>query len=127
MQTMATQTNTLPVRRSPPKWIWVLQILAALAFIYVGGLKLAGTSPELVQLFDKIGIGQWFRYLTGGLEVIGAIALLVPKSSGFGALLLSCVMAGAVIIHLFVVGGTPVPAIVLLAITSLIAWLRLRK
>jgi putative oxidoreductase len=127
MQSTTTQTDTLPARRTPPKWIWVLQILAALTFIYVGGLKLAGTSPQLVQLFDKIGIGQWFRYLTGGLEVIGAIALLVPKSSGFGALLLSCVMVGAVITHLFVVGGTPVPAVVLLAITGSIAWLRLRN
>jgi uncharacterized membrane protein len=34
----------------------------------------------MVGLFDAIGIGQWFRYLTGGLEVLGAVALLVPGS-----------------------------------------------
>jgi putative oxidoreductase len=127
MQSATTQTGVMPVRRSSSKWVWVLQILAALAFLYVGGAKVAGLNPEVTQLFDKIGIGQWFRYLTGGLEVIGAIALLVPRFTAFGALLLSCVMVGAVITHLFVVGGSPVPAIVLLVFTGSIAWLRLRK
>jgi uncharacterized membrane protein YphA (DoxX/SURF4 family) len=127
MQSTTTQTREMSVRRSPPKWLWVLHILAALAFLFVGGLKIAGTSPEVNQLFDKIGIGQWFRYLTGGLEIIGAIALLVPRSSVFGALLLSCIMVGAVITHVFVVGGNPVPAIVLLVLTGSIAWLRLSK
>ena len=29
----------------------------------------------MVEMFAKLGAGQWFRYLTGALEVIGAVAL----------------------------------------------------
>lgn len=38
------------------------------------GSKLAG-APAMVGLFDTIGIGQWFRYLTGSLEVSGRLDL----------------------------------------------------
>ena len=103
--------------------LWILQIGAAAMFFMAGAPKLAG-DPQMVGLFDAIGIGQWFRYLTGGLEVIGAAALLVPRLSGAGALLLAGVMVGAVATHLFVVGGSPLMALVLLAVTALVAWSR---
>ena len=45
--------------------LWVLQIAAAAMFVNVGFLKLSGNA-QLVGLFEAIGIGQWFRYLTGG-------------------------------------------------------------
>ena len=45
--------------------LWVLQIAAAGMFLNVGFLKLSGNA-QLVGLFEAIGIGQWFRYLTGG-------------------------------------------------------------
>jgi hypothetical protein len=37
-------------------------------------------------MFDKIGLGQWFRYVTGSLEVVGALLLLVPRTSAIGGL-----------------------------------------
>src|SRR6266480_6840567 len=86
--------------------LWVLQIGAAGMFLMVGFLKLSGNA-QLVGLFQAIGLGQWFRYLTGSLEVLGAVLLLVPRTSGLGALLLAGVMLGAVATHLFVVGGNP--------------------
>ncbi|MBA3768598.1 MAG: DoxX family protein, partial [Acidobacteria bacterium] len=76
----------------------------------------------MVGLFNTIGIGQWFRYLTGALEVAGALALLIPRLSGAGALLLVGVMIGAVLTHLFVIGGNPGMAIVLLLVSVIIAW-----
>jgi len=39
---------------------WVLQGLLAAAFLAAGGAKLAGV-PMMVQVFDQIGMGQWFR------------------------------------------------------------------
>ena len=42
----------------------------------VGFFKLSG-DPRMVGLFDAIGVGQWFRYVTGSLEVLGAILLLI--------------------------------------------------
>jgi putative oxidoreductase len=101
--------------------LWILQIGAAGMFLMVGFLKLSG-DPQLVGLFDGIGLGQWFRYLTGSLEVLGALLLLVPRLSGLGALLLVGVMLGAVPTHLFVVGGSPLPAIILLIVTGVVAW-----
>src|SRR6266436_7896429 len=72
--------------------MWVLQIAAAGMFLMVGFLKLSG-NPQLVGLFEAIGLGQWFRYLTGSLEVAGAFLLLIPRTSGLAALMLAGVMA----------------------------------
>ena len=101
--------------------LWVLQIAAAGMFLMVGFLKLSGNA-QLVGLFEAIGLGQWFRYLTGTLEVAGAFLLLIPRTSGLGALMLAGVMTGAVVTHVFIVGGSPLMAIILLVVTGLIAW-----
>jgi len=106
--------------------LWILQIGAAGMFLMVGFFKLSG-DPQMVGLFDAIGLGQWFRYMTGSLEVLGAALLLVPRLSGFGALLLVGVMLGAVPTHLFVVGGSPLPAIILLIVTGVTAWGRRKR
>jgi len=106
--------------------LWILQIGAAGMFLMVGFLKLSG-DPQMVGLFDAIGLGQWFRYVTGSLEVLGAILLLVPRLSGLGAFLLVGVMLGAVPTHLLVVGGSPLPAIILLIVTGVIAWGRRQR
>src|SRR5260370_6751647 len=68
---MAT-TNVLPAASGKGRLIilWTLSGLVALAFIGAGGGKLAGTAV-MVGLFDKVGLGQWFRYFTGLLEVAG--------------------------------------------------------
>jgi uncharacterized membrane protein YphA (DoxX/SURF4 family) len=107
-------------------FLWVLQIGAAGMFLMVGFLKLSG-NPQLVGLFKAIGLGQWFRYLTGSLEVAGAILLLIPRISGLAALMLAGVMVGAVITHVFIVGGSPLGATILLIVTGLVAWGRRRR
>jgi len=106
--------------------LWILQIGAAGMFLMAGFSKLSG-DPQMVGLFDAIGLGQWFRYVTGSLEVLGAVLLLVPRLSGLGALLLVGVMLGAVPTHLFVVGGSPLPAIILLIVTGIVAWGRRKR
>ena len=103
--------------------LWLTQIALAGMFLFVGGLKLTG-APELIALFDAIGIGHWFRYVTGSIEVVSAVALLVPGWAVFGALLLIPTMVGAVITHLFIVGGSAVPPTVLLTGSLAIAWAR---
>ena len=106
--------------------LWVLQIGAAGMFLMAGFLKLSG-NEQMVGLFEKIGVGQWFRYLTGALEVAGAILLLLPRTSGLGALMLAGVMAGAVMTHVFIVGGSPLMAIILLVVTGVVAWGRRQR
>ncbi|WP_264968754.1 DoxX family protein [Klebsiella variicola] len=99
-----------------------LRLLAAAAFLSAGGAKLAGV-PMMVAIFEHIGLGQWFRIVTGLVEVISAIALLIPSFAGLGGLVLAITMCFAILTHLFVIGGDPLPAIVLLLITAGIAWL----
>ena len=106
--------------------LWVLQIGAAGMFLMVGFLKLSGNA-QLVGLFEAIGLGQWFRYLTGTLEVAGAFLLLIPRTSGLSALMLAGVMVGAVVTHVFIVGGSPLMAIILLVVTGVVAWGRRQR
>jgi uncharacterized membrane protein YphA (DoxX/SURF4 family) len=101
--------------------LWILQIASAAMFVMAGSSKLVG-GEQVVGMFQSIGLGQWFRYLTGGLEVIGGIALLIPQMAPFGALLLAVVMVGAVLTHLFIIGGSPAMALILLLVMGLIGW-----
>jgi putative oxidoreductase len=103
--------------------LWALQIISAGMFVLSGTLKLSG-NPAMVQMFGAIGLGQWFRYLTGTIEVVGALLLLIPAVATYGAVALAITMIGAIFTHLFIVGGSPVAAILLLASTITIAWAR---
>jgi putative oxidoreductase len=102
--------------------LWLLRIVVGLAFLAAGGSKLAG-APAMIAMFAKIGFGQWLRILTGLLEVTAAIGLFIPRYTLYAAATLAVVMASAVGFHLTILGGNPFPAIVLLLVTSLIAWL----
>ena len=118
-------TQTLPIRsgRTGLIALWVVQIALAGMFLLAGGSKLLG-APAMVGLFDAIGIGQWFRYLTGLIEVGSALALLVPSFAVFGALVLVATMVGAIAVHLFIVGSSPaLPAILLLGSAG-VTWAR---
>ena len=123
--TTVTLTQTSLKRRALTAGIWTLQMASAALFLFSGTLKLSGT-PMMVQMFGAIGLGQWFRYFTGGLEVISAVLLLVPSLARFGALALAVTMVGAILTHLFIIGGNPAVPIALLAATTTIAWVRSR-
>jgi putative oxidoreductase len=116
-------TLTMPRSRTWVGVLWVLQVASAAMFLLAGSMKLAG-APLMVQMFGVIGLGQWFRYLTGAIEVVAAVLLLIPSVAAYGAAALVVTMVGAIITHLFIVGGSPAIPIVLLAATSTIAWSR---
>jgi uncharacterized membrane protein YphA (DoxX/SURF4 family) len=114
---MATRTRTVTVI------LWVLQGLVALNFFFAGGAKLAGVQA-MVQMYDTIGFGQWFRYVTGIIEVGSAILLLVPSLATFGAVLLGCTMIGAIVAHFTWLHTPPTGPVILLVLVALIVWLR---
>ena len=94
--------------------LWGVQGVLALEFLFVGGAKLWGMR-EMVELFTALGVGQWFRYVTGILELTGAVLLLVPGRGRAGAALLATVMFGAMMAHLFVLHHPPtVPGVLFL-------------
>src|SRR5258706_9946439 len=115
-------TSIQSVRPTRRIGAWTLQGILATAFLAAGFAKLAGV-PFMVDLFAQIGLGQWFRVATGVVEVTGAVALLVPGVASIGALWLGFTMVGAVATHLFVLHTSPVPAIVLVLLNSLVLYL----
>jgi putative oxidoreductase len=130
MTTLFSSLTTLPAApvasrgRLALSALWLVQVAVAGMFLMAGGMKLAG-APAMVALFDTLGVGQWFRYVTGSIEVASGLALFVPSLAPFGALLLVPTMVCAIATHLFIVGGSPLPATVLLA--GLIAILSARR
>lgn len=90
----------------------VIRGLLTLAFVAAGASKLAGVEM-MVQTYDAIGFGQWFRYFTGFVEIVGAALLWVPNRQIFGALILGGTMVGAVAAHVFILGPSALPAVVL--------------
>ena len=101
--------------------IWGVRILLALAFGAAGSAKLAGVE-QMVATFEAIGWGQGFRYVTGGIEVAGALLMLIPATGLYAALLLGGTMVGGTVSHLLVVPGSPVPAMVLGLLCALVVW-----
>ena len=118
-------TQASPVRRGRTGFValWALQIALAGMFLLAGSSKLLGASA-MVGLFDAIGIGQWFRYVTGFIEVGSALALVVPSFAVFGASALVPTMVGAIATHLFIVGGSPVLPAMLLLGSAAVVWAR---
>ncbi|WP_407659470.1 DoxX family protein [Lipingzhangella rawalii] len=104
--------------------LWGAQILLAGYFAFVAANKLLGASAEVV-LFDEIGLGQWFRYVTGVVELAGAVGLLLPRLAGIAALALAGVMVGATATNLFVLEDGAILAAqttALLVLFLLLAW-----
>lgn len=99
-----------------------LRALLTLAFVGAGGAKLLGVEM-MVQTFEQIGFGQWFRFMTGIIEVAGAALLWLPGRQAIGALLLGGTMVGAVLTHLLVLGPSAVPAVVLGLLCSAVLYL----
>ena len=118
-----TQVNIARVARETIAWI--LAVLLAVAFTMAGGIKLI-SQQSMVQEFAQIGFGQWLRYVTGLLEVSGAIGVLIPKFRFWAALQIAAVMAGATVANLVILHlpGTARLTGVLLALALSLAWLR---
>jgi putative oxidoreductase len=77
---------------------WILRIVLAALFLFEGVGKFPDSRLWL-RIFEQIGFGQWFRYFTGIIEVVGALMLLVPKATLVGVGLLVCTMVGALLVH----------------------------
>jgi hypothetical protein len=90
-----------PASRTQRRVVRGVRILLAWAFGTAGIAKLAGV-PRMVQVFDAIGFGQWFRYLiTGSVEVVGAVRLPLPAAGFVSASLLTATVLAVVATHPF--------------------------
>ena len=101
---------------------WILRVALALVFVSVGRDKFDANSMW-PALFDRIGLGQWFRYLTGTLQIGGALLVLIPRTFAAGIALLACTMIGAILVWLRFgePGNAIIPAVVLIGVVG-IGW-----
>jgi putative oxidoreductase len=120
VQTASTRSTR---RRVPIVALWALQTLLAIMFAMAGLAKVFG-DPAMVEKFTTIAVGQWFRYVVGALEIASAVGVLFPRLSGLTALELVCLMAGATLTNVLVLGASPLLPLVLLAVSALVAWSR---
>jgi len=114
----ATARPTASRRRAVTVALWVGQLAFAAMFAFAATPKLLG-DPTTVASFNEIGLGQWFRYLTGACELAGAVGLLIPRLSGLAALGLAGVMVGATVTNLFLLPGMAAAAIVTVILCAL--------
>ena len=100
----------------------VVKVLLTLAFAAAGIAKLIGVQT-MVDEFGMLGLGQWFRYVTGIIELGSAILLWLPGMTAIGAGLLVCTMIGALIAHITVLGmGTSAGVFVLGPLAAITLW-----
>ena len=124
MNPKAPSTQSNPTTQTANIAITAMTYLLSAVFIYTSFTKFSGSAAS-VQTFDDIGVGQWLRYVTAGLELAGAIGLLIPKLTGLAAACLTALLVGAVLSQVFLVtdGNIATPA-VLMVVTGLLAWFR---
>ena len=106
-----------------PIVVWVLRAAVAALFLFAGFSKLTG-QPMMIETFDKVGVGQWFRYVTGLLEVGGAVAVLIPAVSVWAAGLLLLVDVGAFIAQVAVLHEDWIHTIVIGAVIAAVIYLQ---
>ena len=81
----------------------------------------------MVQEFETVGLGQWFRYATGMLEVIGAIMVLVPTVSALGGCLLLLVDVGAFVAQVTAIHMDWIHTIVIGIVIGLLIYLQRKQ
>src|SRR4051794_32451748 len=79
---------------------WLLRAVIGAFFILVSLSKFnADPHGMWVQIFGRIGIGQWFRVATGITQLVGGVLFLFPGTCRIGAAL-AATMLGASVAHL---------------------------
>ncbi len=84
----------------PRAAVWVCGILLAAAFVFSGILKLAGPSAlRWAERFAAWGYPENAQYVIGVLEILGGLAVLIPKWRRGAAAILVALMIGALGTH----------------------------
>jgi len=82
---------------------WLLTAIVTF-MLGMGGLSKIAGLEAMTTNFTAMNMLPYMA-LVGVMEVVGVIALCVPRTSIYGALVLSSVMSGAVAVHIAMFGG----------------------
>lgn len=117
--------TTINERKSDRGWrptaLIVLRVVLALAFAASALFKLSG-KPAVIDEFARVGLGQWFRYVTAALELMGAGLLLWPRTVAFGAIILGTICVGAFFAQIFRLHLDVIHTIVIGGLCALLVW-----
>ncbi len=102
---------------------WVLSALLSAGFVLAGVMKfIAG--PAMARRFEAWGYSPKFALLIGILEVLAGLLVLFPRFAIWGAALIIILMLGATYTHLHTGIGSPLFALIYLAMVVIVAILR---
>lgn len=82
---------------------WLARIGAAVIMLQTLYFKFTA-SPESVFIFTTVGMEPWGRWLVGFLELVAAFMLFIPSTIWLGSALAIGLMAGALGMHLTLLG-----------------------
>ena len=82
---------------------WIARLVAAIILLQTLFFKFTG-AEESVYIFSQLGAEPWGRIGSGVIELIASILILIPRTTGIGALLGLGVMCGAILSHFFILG-----------------------
>lgn len=82
---------------------WLARVIASFIMLQTLYFKFTA-SEESVFIFTAAGIEPWGRILVGVLELIASLLMLIPSTVWAGSFLALGLMAGAIVIHLTLLG-----------------------
>ena len=93
---------------------WLLTFLVAFMLGMSSVSKIMSTQ-EMVKNFTFMNLLPYLALL-GFVELAGVVMLIIPKTSKYGAVLLSSYLSGAVALHLAMMGGAGVMTPIILGL-----------
>lgn len=118
---------------SPAAWEHVLKyasmLIVFLTMLVMGALPklLPGVMPgdmDSAAMFAEFGYPEWFMYVTGGLELLAVLLVMLPITRWYSGLLTAVIMAGALftLLRVGMLADTAVVNVVILAAALYLAW-----
>lgn len=103
--------------------MWILSVVIGIG-LAASGVERLRLTPGTVAQFEAFGYSLLFARLVGLVEVLGGLALLIPRLAIWSACGLSLLMLGAIGSHVVSDYGSPFHAVRTLALLLLIVGLR---
>ncbi len=82
---------------------WVLRITVAIILSQTLYFKFTG-APESIHIFSSLGVEPYGRIITGILELLVVILILIPRTVLIAAIMGCGIMFGAIMSHLLILG-----------------------
>ncbi|WP_338472591.1 DoxX family protein [Niallia sp. XMNu-256] len=110
----------------------ILQVLLALIFSMTGFMSVSGNKQQIEQ-FEHLNLPQWFRIVTGLVQLIGAVGLVIgiwyPSIAALAGLWSAMTMLGGFATHIKAKDpiSKALPALILAMIAIIITLINLSE